>query len=150
MTLRRLTIGAGLIPERNSRNRNRFTIANNSREEADTRLKEALDREAALVEALARDQALLRQMNEVIRKLSAWHDNAAGRLASLTPREREVMDMVLAGNPSKNIAADLGISQRTVENHRAAIMKRTGTKCIPSLARLAFAAAWTDLTELSP
>ena len=58
----------------------------------------------------------------------------------LTPRQRQVMDMVLAGQPSKNIAADLGISQRTVENHRAAIIKRTGSKCLPALARMAFAA----------
>jgi two-component system CheB/CheR fusion protein len=51
------------------------------------------------------------------------------------------MEMVLAGAPSKNIAADLGISQRTVENHRAEIMKRTGAKSLPELARLAVAAA---------
>jgi two-component system CheB/CheR fusion protein len=50
------------------------------------------------------------------------------------------MDLVLAGHPSKNIAADLGISQRTVENHRAAIMKKTGSKSVPALARLAVAA----------
>ena len=49
--------------------------------------------------------------------------------------------MVLAGHPSKNIAADLHISQRTVENHRASIMKRTGSKLLPDLARLALAAA---------
>jgi two-component system CheB/CheR fusion protein len=51
------------------------------------------------------------------------------------------MDMVLAGHPSKNIAADLGISQRTVENHRASIMRKTGSKSLPALARLALAAA---------
>ena len=51
------------------------------------------------------------------------------------------MERVLAGQPSKNIAADLGISQRTVENHRASIMKRTGSKSLPALARLALAAA---------
>ena len=43
---------------------------------------------------------------------------------------------VLAGHPSKNIASDLGISQRTVENHRAAVMRKTGSKSIPALARL--------------
>ena len=51
------------------------------------------------------------------------------------------MERVLAGHPSKNIAADLGISQRTVENHRASIMKRTGSKSLPGLARLALVAA---------
>ncbi len=58
----------------------------------------------------------------------------------LTPRQKQIMELVLAGHPSKNIAADLGISQRTVENHRAAIMKRTGVKSLPALARLAVAA----------
>jgi two-component system, chemotaxis family, CheB/CheR fusion protein len=73
-------------------------------------------------------------------KLSAWREDAAGRIASLTPRQRQIMELVLAGHPSKNIAADLGISQRTIENHRASIMKRTGTKSLPALARLALAA----------
>jgi two-component system CheB/CheR fusion protein len=74
-------------------------------------------------------------------KLSVWQDNAATHVASLTPRQRQIMEMVLAGNPSKNIAADLGISQRTVENHRASIMSKTATKSLPALARLALAAA---------
>ena len=74
-------------------------------------------------------------------KLQEWRESAATHLAGLTPRQREVMDRVLAGQPSKNIAADLGISQRTVENHRASIMKRTGSKSLPALARLALVAA---------
>ena len=74
-------------------------------------------------------------------KLSAWRQDAAVHVAGLTPRQRQVMEMVLAGHPSKNIAADLGISQRTVENHRASIMTKTGTKSLPALARLALVAA---------
>ena len=73
-------------------------------------------------------------------KASAWQETAASQVADLTPRQRQIMDMVLAGHPSKNIAADLGVSQRTVENHRASIMKKTGSKSLPALARLALAA----------
>ena len=83
-------------------------------------------------------------------KLLASRENAAATIASLTPRQREIMDLVLAGQPSKNIAADLGISQRTVENHRASIMEKTGSKSLPALARLALAAQWNQAeTSLS-
>src|SRR5258706_4809909 len=71
---------------------------------------------------------------------SAWQATAAKCIADLTSREHEVMDLVLGGHASKNIAYDLGISQRTVENHRASIMKKTGSKSIPALIRLALAA----------
>ena len=70
----------------------------------------------------------------------AWREIAARHMAGLTQRQKQIMDLVLDGGPSKNIAADLGISQRTAENHRAAIMKRTGVKSLPALARLALAA----------
>ena len=72
--------------------------------------------------------------------LISLREAAGARIAALTPRQRQIMDLVLAGHPSKNIAADLGISQRTVENHRAAIMDKTGAKSLPALARLALAA----------
>jgi len=75
-----------------------------------------------------------------IRLVEAAHNEAAAHVATLTPRQREIMDMVLAGHPSKNIAADLGISQRTVENHRAAIMHKMRAKSMPELARTAQAA----------
>jgi two-component system CheB/CheR fusion protein len=74
-------------------------------------------------------------------KLFASREVAAHAVAGLTPRQRQIMERVLAGHPSKNIAADLGISQRTVENHRASIMRKTGSKSLPALARLALAAA---------
>jgi FixJ family two-component response regulator len=57
--------------------------------------------------------------------LPSPRETDATRVASLTMRQRQVLDLVLAGFPSKNIAADLGISQRTVDNHRAAIMRKT-------------------------
>lgn len=74
-------------------------------------------------------------------ELADWQAEAARRLARLTARQREVLDMILVGALNKNIAADLGISQRTVENHRAAIMERTGAPSLPALVRLAVAAA---------
>ena len=74
-------------------------------------------------------------------KLAKLRESAADHLAGLTARQRDVMERVLAGQPSKNIAADLGISQRTVESHRASIMKRTGSKSLPALARLALLAS---------
>ncbi len=79
-----------------------------------------------------------------VTKITAWRAEAAKQIASLTARQREIMTLVLAGHPSKNIAADLGISQRTVENHRAAIMQRTGAASLPALARLALAASRND------
>lgn len=70
----------------------------------------------------------------------------AARLAKLTPRQQEVLYCILAGQSNKSIAAKLAISQRTVETHRAAIMKRTGSKSIPALVRTALLAA--PITEI--
>lgn len=100
-----------------------------------------------LRQALAREAALLRERDELIRKLLAWRDIAANHFARLTPRQCQIMELVLAGHPSKNIAADLGINQRTVESHRAAIMKKTGSKSLPALTRLAMAAAWSGVPD---
>jgi two-component system CheB/CheR fusion protein len=74
-------------------------------------------------------------------KLSAQRRTAANSIAGLTARQRQILDLVLAGHPSKNIAADLGLSQRTVENHRAAVMKKTGSRSIAAMVRLALTAA---------
>jgi DNA-binding CsgD family transcriptional regulator len=98
-------------------------------------------------DGLAGQQALVPEREELIHKLFALANTAATRIAGLTPRERQIMELVLAGHPSKNIAADLGISQRTVENHRASIMKKTGAKSLPGLARLAFVAEWISADE---
>ena len=97
-------------------------------------------------ELLASIDQALEQMRDSAKR-SAWHDAAATRIACLTPRQREILEMVLDGQPSKNIASDLGISQRTVENHRASIMMKTGAKSLAALARLALAAAWNGADE---
>ena len=106
--------------------------------------------EFQLREALARADDLLRERDTLIRKLLAWQETAANLIMGLTPRQRQVMELVLTGLPSKAIAAEMGVSQRTVENHRAAIMKKTGSKSLPALLRLALAATWSDAEDLSP
>jgi two-component system CheB/CheR fusion protein len=98
------------------------------------------------VELLASVERALEQARDAT-KLSAWRAAAANRIASLTSRERQIMELILSGQPNKNIAADLGVSRRTVENHRALIMKKTGAKSVPALTRLALAAASNDADE---
>jgi DNA-binding CsgD family transcriptional regulator len=116
-------------------------LANHRQEEA--RLRSALARaEALLLERMSSTPGAAETANARARQgLSA---NCG---ASLTPRQHEIMKLVLDGHPSKNIAADLGISQRTVENHRAAIMKKTGSKSLPALGRFGFAASRPTMSE---
>jgi len=61
-------------------------------------------------------------------------------LATLTPREREVMDLVISGRHNREIAIDLAISPRTVEVHKARVMQKLGVASIPDLVRLSLRA----------
>ncbi len=61
----------------------------------------------------------------------------AVRFADLTPREREVMELMVVGEPNKIIAANLDISVRTVEIHRARVMEKTGARSLSELVRMA-------------
>jgi len=63
-------------------------------------------------------------------------DQVRDRLASLTAREREVMDLIVAGKLNKIIADDLGISMRTVEVHRANIFAKMGARSAVDLVQL--------------
>jgi two-component system response regulator FixJ len=65
---------------------------------------------------------------------------AKSRLGLLTPREREVLDGLVAGLPNKTIAYDLGISARTVEIHRARVMEKMQVRSVSALVRIALAA----------
>jgi two-component system response regulator FixJ len=83
--------------------------------------------------ALKRDEwnrAALREQNQV-----------RERMASLTVRERQVLDLLTQGKQNKVMAAELGISQRTVEIHRAHVMEKLGATSVAQLVRMALDAA---------
>jgi two-component system response regulator FixJ len=88
------------------------------------------------------DETLLKVIEGALAKASRLIGDreaewAAQRIATLSPREREVLDALLAGRPNKVIAFDLNISVRTVEVHRARMMERLGTKQFADAIRLA-------------
>lgn len=62
--------------------------------------------------------------------------HAAARLATLTPREREILDQVARGRLNKQIAHDLGISEATVKQHRGRGLEKVGVRSVPELVRL--------------
>ena len=98
------------------------------------------------IEKPFRDEQLLDVIRRALaagadRKQSAARDAVRDeRLAALTAREREVLDLVVAGKLNKTIADLLGISAKTVEFHRANIMQKTGARSIAELVRLAMRA----------
>jgi two-component system response regulator FixJ len=94
------------------------------------------------IEKPLREDALL----ESIERALHWNDRAyqerleratlEGRAALLTPREREVFELVAEGEPNKAIARHLGISYRTVELHRARIIEKLQARSLSDLIRM--------------
>ncbi len=88
------------------------------------------------------ENILLERIQEAIRldqsnrKALDKQANAESRLASLTPREDEIMWLIVAGKANKEIAAELDLSHRTVESHRGRIMEKTGARSLPDLVEL--------------
>ena len=86
-------------------------------------------------------QALLDRVRMAIdadrarREDEAERSAVAERLAKLTPRQRAVLDGLTAGKPSKIIAAELGVSPRTVDVHRFRLMRQIGAQSLPDLFR---------------
>jgi DNA-binding CsgD family transcriptional regulator len=62
--------------------------------------------------------------------------DAAARISSLTGRERQVLEAIIGGRPNKVIANDLGLDVRTIESHRARLMRRLGVRTIVEAVRL--------------
>jgi FixJ family two-component response regulator len=89
-----------------------------------------------------RDQDLLDRINHALkldaenRSTLARRTEVQHRLESLTPRERQVMDMVVDGAANKVIAIDLNLSERTVEIHRAKVMEKMGARSVAHLVKL--------------
>ena len=84
---------------------------------------------AAVAQALARSADYCRQRVEVV--------ESRARLAKLTPREFEVLRLVIAGRLNKEIGAELGVTIRTIKTHRARVMQKVAVISVAELVRLA-------------
>jgi len=76
------------------------------------------------------------EASRAMRAIAAAGTAARARLAALTPRESEVLDGLVAGQSSKQIARDLGASPRTIEVHRTRVMAKLGVDSLPELVRV--------------
>jgi two-component system response regulator FixJ len=98
------------------------------------------------VEKPLREEALLQSIESALRTArESHHQQSLGAAAldgigRLTPREREVLEQLVAGRPNKVIAQNLACSPRTVEIHRARIMEKMEARSLPHLVRMALAA----------
>lgn len=97
-----------------------------------------------------RDQELLDRIHQALETNQAQLEKSASltdtraRLATLTPREQEVLAMVADGKANKVVAMDLDISQRTVEIHRANVMEKMGASSLAQLIRCLHAAEYFE------
>jgi two-component system response regulator FixJ len=85
------------------------------------------------------------QLDRTNREAAAKQEDARTRLATLTPREHQVMLLTVAGKANKEIAAELELSHRTVEIHRGRVMEKTAARSLTSLIELAVASGLHQL-----
>ena len=92
------------------------------------------------------DQLLLDRIRQALeqdrrdRETREHETDVARRVSHLTQREREVMDLIVAGKANKEVAAELGVSPKTVEVHRAHVMEKMRVASLADLVRLALLA----------
>lgn len=100
-------------------------------------------------------ERLLNSVHDALQKVHLQHKNrvkendALKRLATLTPRERDVLDAVAAGLPTKSIATRLGSSARTVDVHRSRIMQKLGIESPVQLAHFLAVLSMGEWTSFS-
>ena len=90
-------------------------------------------RDQALLDAIAQAIARHRELRQQRAELAALRQ----RYAALTPREREVLQRVVAGRPNEQIAAELGISEITIKLHRGQVMHKMRAESVAALVRMA-------------
>jgi FixJ family two-component response regulator len=98
---------------------------------------------------LAAVHAALRN-DQLARRARAEVDEIAQRLATLTPREREVLGHVIAGHLNKQAAAAMGTVEKTIKVHRARMMEKMGVQSVAELVRLAEKAQVAPAAPTSP
>ncbi|MBN1967695.1 MAG: response regulator transcription factor [Anaerolineae bacterium] len=111
----------------------------------------AMKRGAAdFIEKPFQDQVLLDAIHAALsravelRSVAAARNDARKRLATLTPREREVLALVVAGRLNKQIAVQLGTAEQTIKMHRGRLMRKMDADSLPALVRLAQLAGVAD------
>ena len=106
---------------------------------------------ASVVEKPINRRLLLDAVGEVIAREAEHHAQVdqiveiQSRIGSLTTRERQVLEMVTAGMASKDIAVNLSVSRKTIDSHRAHIMKKMNAHSVAELVRLAIVSGTTRL-----
>lgn len=108
-----------------------------------------------LEKPFARDdvEAVLRHAIELDlehRQAAASHAEISRRMAKLTPREHQVMDLVVAGKSNRVIAEELGVSPKTIEVHRANVMQKMEADSLAALVKMAVAARSTSGGQTTP
>jgi FixJ family two-component response regulator len=97
-----------------------------------------------LLDAVARAEAADARVRQGLAELTVIE----AKIASLTPREREVLSHVIAGRLNKQIAADLGTAEKTIKVHRGRMMDKLGVRTVADLVRLSEKAGITVASKL--